>query len=64
MKDVKYTRGEYRRAEKWLNVVSQDPEHVHIDDVEENVTKEISDLRRIVLEQGELIQKLMERAKP
>jgi len=64
MKDKKYTRGEYRRAKKWLNILSEDPEHIHIDDVEENITKEISDLRRIVLEQGEFIQKLMERVKP
>lgn len=64
MQDLSYTCREYRRAEKWLNILSQDPEHIHIDDVEESITKEISDLRRIVLEQGEFIQKLMERVKP
>jgi len=32
--DENYARREYRRAEKWLNILSEDPEHVHIDEVD------------------------------
>jgi len=33
--DENYARMEYRRAEKWLNILSEDPEHMHIDEVSE-----------------------------
>lgn len=33
-RDENYARMEYRRAEKWLNILSEDPEHVHIDEVD------------------------------
>jgi len=28
---------EYRRAEKWLNIISEDPEHIHVDEIESRV---------------------------
>jgi len=35
--DEHYSRMEYRRAERWLNIVSQDPEHVHVDEMDDLV---------------------------
>jgi len=35
--DENYARMEYRRAEKWLNILSEDPEHVRVDEIEGRV---------------------------
>jgi len=35
MRDERYTRGEYRRATKWLNILSEKPEYIHVDEVDE-----------------------------
>ena len=39
MSDKNYTRNEYRQASKWLNIISEDPEHIHIDEVEDMRTE-------------------------
>ncbi len=49
MEDERYVRREYRKAETWLNILSKDPEHVHIDDMTEmqsNFEKRMEDMER------------------
>ena len=49
MSDRNYTRNEYRQASKWLNIISEDPEHIHIDEVEDMR----SELKDEIIEQYE-----------
>jgi integrase len=64
-RDEAYARRQYRKAERWLNILTDDPEKVSIDEVErtsetvEALKTEIGELRemfKIIIEKPELIE--------
>jgi len=61
--DENYARMEYRRAEKWLNILSEDPEHVHVDEVD-GMVDDLLKAKGFLLEEALKRIELLEKRNP
>jgi len=59
MRDVSYVRKEYRNAEKWLNIISENPEFIRVDEVDELKEKIVEDYEKRISELEEFKMEIL-----